>query len=297
MRPLIIFDNLMWSGAALSDSRSVSCPRTASGKAIFAGKHSVVLIVLVLLSVIPCAVAQKAVSSHAASARPAIRNSKSPISSSASARRLHASPKDHRSSPLSLLAPFLGDSFNPDDFSPNPEGSQPPPMLMQAVNALSGADYPSHPESAREPSSNQPLMIELQGGRYVRVDNPAIDGQAQPLNLAPGNTHPNNLSQKSTRAPQSITPAAPTPMLAASSQPHDLPPAVLVFQDGHTEEVREYTIADGFLYARGDFYTDGYWNKKIDVSGLNVPETLQANASRGVNFVLPSSTNEVITRF
>ena len=79
-----------------------------------------------------------------------------------------------------------------------------------------------------------------------------------------------------------------------SSQP--LPAAILIFRDGHSEEVRDYTIADGMLYARGDYYTDGYWNKKIDLATLNVAETMQANASRSVKFTLPSSPNEVITR-
>jgi len=77
---------------------------------------------------------------------------------------------------------------------------------------------------------------------------------------------------------------------------HDLPPALLVFRDGHSEEVRDYTIADGILYASGDYYTDGYWNKKIDLSTVNVARTLGANAVRNVKFVLPSSPNEVITR-
>ena len=77
---------------------------------------------------------------------------------------------------------------------------------------------------------------------------------------------------------------------------HDLPPALLVFRDGHSEEVRDYTIADGVLYARGDYYTDGYWSKKIDLSTLNVSQTLAANAARNVKFVLPASPNEVITR-
>jgi hypothetical protein len=75
-----------------------------------------------------------------------------------------------------------------------------------------------------------------------------------------------------------------------------LPPATLIFRDGHSEEVRDYTIADGILYARGDYYSDGYWNKKIGLTALNIPETLQANATRNVKFVLPSSPNEVITR-
>ncbi|HTU42661.1 MAG TPA: hypothetical protein VMF10_13205, partial [Candidatus Aquilonibacter sp.] len=59
---------------------------------------------------------------------------------------------------------------------------------------------------------------------------------------------------------------------------------------------RSYSIANGILYAQGDYYTDGYWNKKIDLSALDVPETLQANADHGVKFVLPSSPNEVVTR-
>jgi hypothetical protein len=69
-----------------------------------------------------------------------------------------------------------------------------------------------------------------------------------------------------------------------------------MFRDGHSEEVRDYTIADGVLYARGDYYTDGYWNKKIDLAALNLPQTREANADRSVKFVLPSSPNEVITR-
>ena len=83
---------------------------------------------------------------------------------------------------------------------------------------------------------------------------------------------------------------------AAASPPRDLPPALLVFRDGHSEEVRDYSIADGILYARGDYYTDGYWNKKIELSTLNVPQTLEANTQRNVKFVLPTSPNEVITR-
>jgi hypothetical protein len=79
-----------------------------------------------------------------------------------------------------------------------------------------------------------------------------------------------------------------------SSQP--LPAAILIFRDGHSEEVRDYTIAEGILYARGDYYTDGYWNKNIDLATLDVGQTLQANATRNVKFVLPSSPNEVITR-
>jgi hypothetical protein len=125
------------------------------------------------------------------------------------------------------------------------------------------ADYLGRPENP------QPLMIELQNGRYVRVNRAAADSGAVLLDLAPD------------RAP---------------SPPHELAPVLLVFRDGHSEEVRNYAIVDGILYASGDYYTDGYWNKKIALSTVNVPETLEANARRNVKFVLPSSPNEVITR-
>jgi hypothetical protein len=83
----------------------------------------------------------------------------------------------------------------------------------------------------------------------------------------------------------------------ASIAPATTAPAVLIFRDGHREEVRDYTIANGILYARGDYYVDGYWNKQISLASLDLPQTLQANASRKVKFDLPSSPNEVITRF
>jgi len=142
-------------------------------------------------------------------------------------------------------------------------------------------------------------LIELQGDRYVNVSSPAIDGEALPLSPAPDNIH-RSIAPKATRS-HSNKPIvqnsanASAPMIAAGS-PRDLPPAVLVFRDGHSEEVRDYTIADGFLYARGDFYIDGYWNKKIDLSTLDLSQTLQTNSTRNVKFVLPASPNEVITR-
>ncbi len=125
-------------------------------------------------------------------------------------------------------------------------------------------------------------MIELQNGRYVRVkaamNEDSKDGESQELT-------PEKFQHGS-------LPLAPQP----ASQVPTLPPAVLIFRDGHSEEVRDYTIADGILYARGDYYIDGYWNKKIALSTLNVAQTLQANSARNINFVLPSSPNEVITR-
>jgi hypothetical protein len=179
----------------------------------------------------------------------------------------------HHCPHTSLPFPFPSDFLIPDDLYSTgyPVASQPPIILLQTARALAGSsDYLAQPKYDREPSSTQPLMIELQNGRYVRVSGAAAVGE--PLSLA---------SDKK-----------PAPATAATT----LPAAVLVFRDGHTEEVRDYAIASGVLYARGNYYTDGYWNKKISLATLNMAETLQANRDRNVKFVLPSSPNEVITR-
>ena len=76
----------------------------------------------------------------------------------------------------------------------------------------------------------------------------------------------------------------------------ELPPAVLIFRDGHREEASEYTIADGVLYTRADYYTTGSWTRKIELSSLNLSETAKSNESRGIKFQIPSSPNEVIVR-
>ena len=214
-----------------------------------------------------------------------------------------------RSSPYpyayaSLPFPFFGDSFDPNDIYSTgyPVASQPPPFVLEAVLALANSSSPMGFAPAldnnRESTSSQPLMLELQNGQYVRVNaNAAEVDDAHGLTTASGKTLNKNAQPAKSARNHSSPPADSSPALeTTASRSHELPPATLIFRDGHSEEVRDYTIADGVLYARGDYYADGYWNKKIALSTLDVAQTMQANTSRNVNFVLPSSPNEVITR-
>ena len=142
-----------------------------------------------------------------------------------------------------------------------PLASQPPIILMQQAQAT---DSP-----ARVPPYSQPLLIELQGDRYVQISGPHEAGNQ--ITEEPDTRQPSNTS-----AP----PAAES--------------AVLVFRDGHREEVSGYTITGGVLYASANYYIDGKWNEKIPLSQLNLPETVAANRSRGISFQLPTASNEVI---
>ena len=87
----------------------------------------------------------------------------------------------------------------------------------------------------------------------------------------------------------SVKEAVPTP-------PRELPPAVLVFRDGRTEEVSDYTIMSGTIYSKADYWTSGSWTKKIQIADLDVPATLKMNQERGVKFVLPARPNEIVMR-
>src|ERR1051326_6234487 len=133
------------------------------------------------------------------------------------------------------------------------------------------APAPAAPVVKEDPKPITPLMIELQGGEYVRSD----------------------------RAEKSVQPAAvnvvtKTKVADVRTVPGAIVPATLIFRDGHREQVREYTVVDGAIYAHGDYWTDGYWNKKILLSSLDVPATLSANQGTGANFELPSAPNIVI---
>ena len=114
-----------------------------------------------------------------------------------------------------------------------------------------------------------PLLIELQGDRFVRLTGNDVNRPS----AAAGGTQP-----------------------VAAQQHPELIPAVLVFRDGRRLEVSSYSIIGPALYASGSYWTNGYWTQKILLADLNVPETVRANQERGVNFVLPSAPDQVVTR-
>jgi hypothetical protein len=177
--------------------------------------------------------------------------------------------------PLGFNDPFYPDYLSNTRFS---AASQPPVITLQAPP-------PAAPLPNSFPSPAQPLMIELQGDRYVQVSGPATSEAKviTPEGLDHMPEAPRRLQQPSGNTIQ----AAAVP---------ELPAAVLVFRDGHREEACEYTIADGVLYASSDPYVTGSWNRRIALAALNLPETVETNRSRGVRFQLPTAPNEVIVR-
>ena len=88
---------------------------------------------------------------------------------------------------------------------------------------------------------------------------------------------------------------AGTPITRRSTQAA-LPPAILIFRDGHREQASEYAIIGATLYAQGEYWQSGHWTKTIQLSALDLPATMQANHDAGIRFMLPSAPNDVVTR-
>lgn len=175
--------------------------------------------------------------------------------------------------------PFFTDSLYSDAiYAPGYAGASPAVLILQGQSPA-----PAEPE--RPASPVQPLLIELQGNRYVRLSGDETSGaQIIDSDSLQRESSEHGSSQKA-RLLDVAAPATPV---------REPVPALLVFRDGHREEVSDYTIAVGILYARSDDFSSGAWNKKIELSALNLPETVATNRSRGVKFRLPRASNEVI---
>ncbi len=186
---------------------------------------------------------------------------------------------------------FLGDSpFLYDDYEPPPQ-SAPQFVVMQPPIA---ADTPPQPKSS-------PLLIELEGDRYVRYGG----AERSPETDAPERTdsRPRLSSGAKLRTHQPLSaghaqsPHADAREKVAVLSAAPLAPTVLVYRDGRREEIPDYAIVGPILYAHSTSKAQpGYGMRSIEVSALDIPATVAANRENGVNFVLPAGSNEVVTR-
>jgi hypothetical protein len=123
----------------------------------------------------------------------------------------------------------------------------------------------------------EPLLIEWQGDRFVRYGG----------------------AQTGAQSPDYAEVASAAPAMKPGTSPgagHELPPAVLIYRDGHREEVSDYVITRGVLYTHGDYSQNGSSMRNIQLSALDLSATFRANQDSGVRFVLPERPNDVVTR-
>ena len=166
--------------------------------------------------------------------------------------------------PGSFIYPY----FYPPYFYPDYDYQEYQPIETQApppeVVTVQPAPAPAPPASPVES-----LVLENHGGQWVRVSN--FGPPPAPVQPAPAD---------STRA------LAPT----------KLPPTVLIFRDGHNEEVERYMIQGNVIFTGANYWSTGSWTKKVPIAELDIPATIKLNEERGVKFALPSGPNQVMIR-
>ncbi len=140
---------------------------------------------------------------------------------------------------------------------------------------------PEYPATEAEPPpapavqvKNEPLpdpvLLELRSGQWVRVTN---------------------FGETSERALSTGAQVSPS-----TTKPQEMAPAILVYRDGHTEEVSSYSIIGRMIYTKADYWTVGAWTRTIQIADLDIPATMKQNQQRGVRFELPSGPDEVMIR-
>ncbi len=154
------------------------------------------------------------------------------------------------------------------------EGPVVPGGPQVQVSVSQSAQPPAPPAKPIEP-----LLLENRDGQWVRVPT------ASQMQTIPGSTQSSSL-QPGTAGPAAVLTPVP-----------ELPPAQIVYRDGHTEEIQKYMIQGGVLYTSSDYWTTGTWTRKIPLADLDIPASVKLNKERGTEFNLPSGPNEVAIRF
>jgi hypothetical protein len=165
------------------------------------------------------------------------------------------------------------DSGYYSDYDSQDAAGEEPPAPFRAQTAS-----PTPPTNPPKPAES--LVMELRGDHWVRLTSYGpmeVPGQSGEL-------------QSVTQQGKGIVASR------AARTPSELPPALLVFRDGHQEEVAKYTIVETTISVKTDYWKTGSWTRKIPIAELNLAATLQANQERGAKFSLPSRPSEVIVR-
>lgn len=140
--------------------------------------------------------------------------------------------------------------------------------------AYLNGDEPIPDSAARLQQTNDDLQDLIRQERLLQMrrEQDAVDATLAGRSVLLTNTPPHAQSQP------------PEAQAAPSAETYSQPPAILVFRDEQELEVRNYVIAGNVLYN-----LDPDIPRRISLTDLDVPATMQKNEARGVSFRLPSS--------
>jgi hypothetical protein len=160
--------------------------------------------------------------------------------------------------------------------------------VMEPYEGPAGEEANSDPYSAREPDQGGPTIFDRRGsGMLAPNDYKAADEAGASNETRSGNPAP--LAKKDSASPPAST-AVPEDAIAndSSAKVSDSaialqPSTVLIFKDGHKQEVSNYAIVGGNLFD----LTPGH-RLKIPLTDLDLGATQKANDDLGTDFKLPT---------
>lgn len=162
--------------------------------------------------------------------------------------------------------------FDPYFYEPAPVQTAAPTVVVVPLQLA------PKEEMREEPKSAAPLLIERDGDRFLRFSGEDVsDGSSA--------------NRKYERRTVTVNSDHQEP----ASCPAQLPPAVLVFRDGHREQTSDYAIMRGEIYIYHDLEA-GSWYTKFSLADLDLIATAEENRERGSKFQLPRGPNEIVIR-
>jgi len=162
----------------------------------------------------------------------------------------------------------------------------PPPQILGQTAAPAA--------TVTAPKAAESLVMELRGDHWVRLTPYGAQALAEQGDVAQAGAQGGPLV-----APRAGVPSrrsGDASVASTAQPPSELPPAVLVFRDGHQLEAAKYTIIGKTISIKTDYWTSGSWTRSVQIAELDLPATLKANQERGANFSLPSRPSEVVIR-
>jgi hypothetical protein len=189
----------------------------------------------------------------------------------------------------------FGDNYSfYDPYDETNGGGEPPsgPIVTQV-----GAPVSPAPTQAK---ASESLVMELRGDHWVRLTSfgPQEPG-GQPARFPSVSQSTPAQPDSQARRPSTRRAARAASGEGSPEEAHhsaELPPAILVFRDGHQEETAKYTIVGSTIFIKSDYWSSGSWMREVPIAQLDIPATLQANQTRGARFSLPSRPSEVMMR-
>jgi TolA-binding protein len=177
---------------------------------------------------------------------------------------------------ISFLA--LGCLAQNQDQQPEPQATQPAPQDAQTPSVQPAQD----PDTANQIQQLRAEIDQLQQ-QVSRLTTAVEELQADRVESVKPSAAVRGKG-KPTIAPKKVPSIAPTALPASPEPDERASTTVLVFQDGHKTEARNYAIVGQTLW----IYTEQD-SKKVPLAELDVNATKSANSERGIVFQVPNT--------